>query len=407
MGSINIFSEKMLNELLETEKNNLHLRIENEKEDYLLNVNEEEYIKYTTSQCFIEPPTILIENIYASSLEKNVPAEHFPWDFNVLPGKSYKKNIIKFSIPFEGNSELFRFRPSTYIVWTQKIEISNDEISFEIINFRDDVNEINRTKDSIVKNISDQYIHLKKDLDDYNRGVESKVRNCFKIRKEKLLKQNNLMASLGVPIKKINSPSTFSIPSIEHRKPITIDRPKVHEVGFKSEPCLDMKIYGEILKLIHDVGKSFERLPSLYANKEEEHLRDHFLMMLEPNFQGTATGETFNKTGKTDILLRYEGKNVFIAECKFWKGMKGFHETISQLLGYLTWRDSKASVIFFVQNKDFSQVLTTVKNEIDKHPNYLRFIKEDDETWFNYEFHLNEDRNRVVKIAAMLYHLPK
>ena len=96
MGSINIFSEKMLNELLETEKNNLHLRIENEKEDYLLNVNEEEYIKYTTSQCFIEPPTILIENIYASSLEKNVPAEHFPWDFNVLPGKSYKKNIIKF-----------------------------------------------------------------------------------------------------------------------------------------------------------------------------------------------------------------------------------------------------------------------------------------------------------------------
>ena len=48
-----------------------------------------------------------------------------------------------------------------------------------------------------------------------------------------------------------------------------------------------------------------------------------------------------------------------------------------------------------------------MKNEIDKHPNYLRFIKEDDETWFNYEFHLNEDRNRVVKIAAMLYHLPK
>lgn len=407
MGSINIFSEKMLNELLETEKNNLHLRIENEKEDYLLNVNEEEYIKYTTSQCFIEPPTILIENIYASSLEKNVPAEHFPWDFNVLPGKSYKKNVIKFSIPFEGNSELFRFRPSTYSVWTQKIEISSNEISFEISNFRDDINEISRTKESIIKNITEQYINLKRDLDSYNQNLESLVRAYFKKRKENLLKKNNILESLGVPIKKVSTSPTFSIPTIQKRKPILMEKPKVTEAGYKSEPCLDTNMYNEILKLIHDVGREFERLPSLYANKEEEHLRDHFLMMLEPNFQGSATGETFNKTGKTDILLRYEGKNVFIAECKFWKGIKGFQDTISQLLGYLTWRDSKVAVIIFVQNKDFTQVLTTVKKEIDRHPNYLRFVKEEDETWLNYEFHLNGDRNRVVKIATMLYHLPK
>ena len=161
------------------------------------------------------------------------------------------------------------------------------------------------------------------------------------------------------------------------------------------------------MNLIHDVGKEFERLPSLYAGKEEEHLRDHFLMMLEPNFEGSATGETFNKTGKTDILLRHEGSNVFIGECKFWKGEKSFLSTIDQLLGYLTWRDSKAAVIMFVPNKDFSSVVETIKEAAPKHTNFLKYVGEKDETWFNYEFHLDGDRNRVVKLAVMLYHTPR
>ena len=63
-----------------------------------------------------------------------------------------------------------------------------------------------------------------------------------------------------------------------------------------------------------------ERKPSLYEGKDEEGLRDVFVAMLETRFEGiTATGETFNHCGKTDILLKYaeDGTNLFIAECKF------------------------------------------------------------------------------------------
>ena len=49
-----------------------------------------------------------------------------------------------------------------------------------------------------------------------------------------------------------------------------------------------------------------------------------------------ATGETFNAEGKTDILIRTDGRNVFIAKCKFWKGQKALHVAIDQMLGYLT-----------------------------------------------------------------------
>lgn len=63
--------------------------------------------------------------------------------------------------------------------------------------------------------------------------------------------------------------------------------------------------------------------------------------------QGKATGETFNRAGKTDILLREGDRNVFIAECKFWKGPKAFGEAIDQRLGYTMWRDSKTAILVF------------------------------------------------------------
>jgi predicted nuclease of restriction endonuclease-like RecB superfamily len=36
------------------------------------------------------------------------------------------------------------------------------------------------------------------------------------------------------------------------------------------------------------------------------------------NCEGRATGKLSIFTGKTDILIRAEGRNVFIVECKFW-----------------------------------------------------------------------------------------
>ena len=64
--------------------------------------------------------------------------------------------------------------------------------------------------------------------------------------------------------------------------------------------------------------------------------------------QGKATGETFHRAGKTDILLHEGDRNVFIAACKFWKGPKAFGEATDQRLGYTTWRDSKTAI--FVVN---------------------------------------------------------
>ena len=43
-----------------------------------------------------------------------------------------------------------------------------------------------------------------------------------------------------------------------------------------------------------------------------------FWFELNGHYEGGASGETFNYEGKTDILIRVQGKNIFIAECEYW-----------------------------------------------------------------------------------------
>lgn len=150
-----------------------------------------------------------------------------------------------------------------------------------------------------------------------------------------------------------------------------------------------------------------ERAPSSFETLGEEGIRQHFLMQLNGSFQGAASGETFNYTGETDILIRIDGKNIFIAECKFWGGEKAFLETIDQLLGYLSWRDTKTAVVIFNRNKDFSAVLKTMTEAIDKHPHKKRGPEKEGETQFRYVFGSPSDHSREVVLTVMAFDVPK
>jgi hypothetical protein len=97
-------------------------------------------------------------------------------------------------------------------------------------------------------------------------------------------------------------------------------RPSASTAAFKPEPVLDEKNYRAILEVIQSMAMVMERSPTAFAAMGEEDLRQHFLVQLNGHFEGAASGETFNYQGKTDILIREQDRNIFIAECKFWRG---------------------------------------------------------------------------------------
>ena len=174
-----------------------------------------------------------------------------------------------------------------------------------------------------------------------------------------------------------------------------------------AQPTYPIPSYSTILECIHSVGKMFERLPSTYSGKDEESLRDHILVTLQGLVSGSATGEAFNKRGKTDILVRNGSVNEFVGECKCWRGESAYIDAIDQLLSYLSWRDTKTAIILFVPNKDFGAVISQVDGITSKHKNYVQKTCVKDETWRCFEFRMIEDESQIVELAVMLYHTPK
>jgi hypothetical protein len=398
-----IFAEADLREFLDGRLQELSREVHAEDKNRLLNVNETEYVSYLAAKYRIDPIMFDWEAISASDHEEMIRAERFPGTFNVYAGKSYPKQVITYYLPFTGLPELLRRVPSTRLLWSADVNVRSNDVSFDIINWRDDPDEIRREAESLIGNIRTQSEHNKNDVTAYNNNLEAQAAQIFRSRKEQHLKQSNLMASLGVPFKQAGQvPSTFAVPTV---KKTPIIKPSAPTAAFTPEPALDDQIYREILKICHDTGVEIERHPSIYLGKDEETLRDHFLMVLSPHFQ-SVTGETFNKSGKTDILIRHERANVFVAECKYWRGIQGFYETIDQALGYLTWRDSKAAILCFIQNKDVQNVLQQIEREADKHACFIKFFGKNTESWFNFEFHLKDDNSRGVKLAVLCFHFP-
>lgn len=406
-----LFSTYDLRGTLEEILNEIIAEIQHKDKDYILNINEEEYINYLHEKYDVENIYLLDEQIYITNLEKKIPAEQFPWDFNVYAGKKYNKPVIQYHIPFIGDEKWLKSRATTFLLWHPQAEIKNKEIILEYILFSDSyVEKIKNDYMHELSNFKVQLQHINDDINLFKNNFNEKIKSIFLKRKEELIKTNCLMQMFDVPIKKNENVSeTFSIPIINKRKQIIcepiLDKNSI--VQNVPEGRLDDTTYLQILKVIDDMGKEFERLPSLYKDKDEETLRDHLLMLLQPNFNGSATGETFNKKGKTDILLRYENNNVFVGECKFWKGRSVYLSTISQLLSYLTWRDSKVAVIIFVRQQTIMDILRKIEEYTPEHDNYVGKEANTHESLFNYIFHLNGDKERKVKVAVMVYHLPE
>jgi len=80
------------------------------------------------------------------------------------------------------------------------------------------------------------------------------------------------------------------------------------------------------------------------AHLDEEKIRGLLLLFLNGQFEGAA-GEVLSAAGKTGILIRADGRNVFIAECSTWKGPETVRDALGQLLSCLTWRRTKAAII--------------------------------------------------------------
>ena len=379
-------------------------------DDYLLNVNENDYVSYLLEKFTLEPITI-----HRDSEEVEQPIE-FKEDISQYGNYStvyerYRNGyIIQISYSYEGNGNLFKVRPNSFTLTSYKISLDeySSRVSFEIKVYSQDVDEFNKEKEYAYNCAFANVKNINSCVASFNIRLAEVIRQRFLSAKKNRLEKTNFFAAIKVK-KLTNAPTTYGVPIVRKK---TIIKPSCQKTkAYSPEPSLDIATYENIIAELNQVGISMERKPSLYLNKDEEGLRDVFLTMLETRFEGTtATGETFNHCGKTDILLRNSAdeSNLFIAECKFWHGPKHFKDAISQLFDrYLTWRDSKTALIVFVNGTNFTTVLRSIKESVVSHPYYIRSNGEHGKTSYSYIFQLPHDAQKEVYLEVMAFNFDK
>lgn len=396
-----LFCDIDLRSTLDAQRRSIDGEVEAIEPNRLLNTPPDDLVQYFVDKNHVETPTLKRDCWSIEAKEETETREDFGRRITVKVQRLYV------DIPFDGERDLFKARASTFTSSVPRGRIGADSLVLPFTpNQGGDPEAIRAGINREIEEVEKHLDWIRKDVDSHNNALRGIAERAIEKRRAILLQQQGLVASLGIPLReRPDASKTYIAPAV--RKKVTPILPPASTAPYKPEPVLAMEHYEHILDVMQNMTKVMERSPSTFARMDEESLRDHYLVQLNGHYQGAATGETFNASGKTDILIRERDRNIFIAECKFWKGASGYAATIDQLLGYSTWRDTKTAILVFNRNRDTSRVLSEIKRITELHAHYKRAVPWLHESGFRFVMKHPNDQSRELILTVLVFDIPE
>lgn len=309
-----------------------------------------------------------------------------------------------FYFPFEGEVDLFKCQASTFsLSGYPDITIQSGAI---MLKYEKTLQEMEKegAVESVMKAVEQDLKRLRSGIDYANNDV-SRFNSTLRTdavralgEKKKRVESFYSIASLfEVPVTK----TEYAVKHVPMKRNIS---PIAHKYEKQPTYCITDKDYAEILETIKHTGSTYEGTPASYASMHEEDLRNTLLAALNATYKGDATGEAFRNHGKTDICIERENRAAFVAECKMWTGQKEVQPAVEQLDSYLTWRDCKTALIYFVRRKDFLRVLSTAQAALRGIP-FMRRVEVVDENEFRCFVASQTTPGQLVQVRVMLFNL--
>ena len=394
--SESLFGDRPLSTLIEMQNGRAENIVAEYGSDVLLATPTEDIVEQAHEVCHLEVPVLLEDKTYQAD-PREIIREVRDYGRTVrVPGFEYR-----ITIPFEGHLGLFRHSSPISVGDSPRAKANEDGITITIAGYNltaEDIKErIQKTLNPIKLRLSGQ----NNIVGPFNQALKPLIRKLVEERKQSILNARNIAASLGYPMTRAGYVPVMHVPVRRIIRPQLAATTK-----FEPEPAIAEAEYQHILKIMDDMSVMMERSPTAFERLEEEHLRDFYLVVLNGHYEGRATGETFNADGKTDILIRENNRNVFIAECKYWHGPQTLTDALDQLLGYLTWRDTKAALVMFNRNKGFTAMVKKMVETATAHPNCKRGPTQETETRFRYVFASKDDAAREIILNVMAVNVP-
>ena len=412
-----LFCQADLSDWLASLQRDCKAQVEGATEDTLLGADADGWADQLAERFAVQPLVIRHDEVELEDLgECQVDVRH---DGNraifdksqpvLIPGR---KAVVH--IPFSGDEKLLRCRPRQFSMSPPRAAINNGEVKLHIEWPHDRKPAIKAMTDGLISDIERHAGWQAPDIERYNRELPNFARQVIAARRQRVLAGREHLDGLGIPVRRSDdAPHTYAAPGIA-RRPAPSPPRRRGRAPTPMEPTLIGEFYEHILSVCSAMARGMERTPGNYASWEEEQLRDALLVLLGTHYEGQATGESFNSSGKTDILVRVEDRNVFVAECKWWSGPAAFAQperedpsALDQLLSYTTWRDAKLALVMFVDRKDVTRVIAKAREALEGHPAFEAWQDGGDEGELRCRVRMPTAEERHADLGVVLVHLPR
>ena len=401
-----LFAKYDLSSALPDQERKAKDAVEQINADTLLSSSQEILSVELAREFTIDVPLLNEDAIELDQREASVDVSRDPMRAIFDRGQPFyvKGTEITFFVPYEGDINLFAFRPNSFTLSPPRARVSSGEIAFAYSRLDHDADAVKREFQSDLASVQSYLQTQRNQVKSHNETIQSKIQRWISERRDRLLKSRGMAATLGYPIRRrADAAPTYVAPTVR-RKP-AIAR-AIAAKPFQPEPSLEMGEYEHILAVISNMVAVMERSPHAFQGMKEEDLRQHFLVQLNGQYEGHATGETFNFQGKTDILIRVDGKNIFIAECKFWNGPDAFGKALDQLLGYTSWRDTKIALLIFNRDRNLTTVLQKIPELVKTHASFVHQQEYKSESGFRFVLHHKDDEARNLLLTVAVFEVP-
>ena len=413
-----LFAEVSLGDWLVARQEQCKQQILRADEAKLFGEPPEDWAKRLAGGCRVEPIALQADAMTIEDLgERQIsPYGKVPGGVVVQPSApTIPGRHVVVHIPFSGQAELFRMQPSSYSMNPPQAGVGDNELLLPFTYASSNRPDIKAQADEAITNVEQSLRTQAEDIARFNGELERFAAEVIAGRRKRVLEDREHLDGFGIPVqRRDDAPKTYAAPGIErHPAP----RPPASEAQSPQpmEPTLVDDFYRHIIEVISAMARGMERTPGDYATWPEEKLRDVLLVILNTHYKGQATGETFNKSGKTDIIVRIEDRNVFVDECKWWKGAASFAgpdreedpSAVDQLLSYTTWRDAKLALTVFVANKNIARVIKAAREALEAHPAFVNWTEPAVEGQLRCRVRLPGTDERAADLAVIFVHLPR
>ena len=320
-----LFSHASLSTLLRDQIHKMENAIDELSDDTFLQNSPDDMIEVISANVHVPPLTLEPAVSHTPSEIRNTVV--FPL---TSPIDGFRFSV---DVPHTGASGLFNHQPDTHDLDKPTARLNSNNMRGSITINRIVVGDVSPDElrasfeteiDKVRKYIAWQGVQL----DPFNNSLKDEASKIVHGRRDRLLKARHIAASLGYSLPhRQGAPPTYISPAVRRKIPQIVT---TATGTFQPEPTIAEAEYQNILSIIENMSFVMERNPRVFSSAPEETIRDHYLVQLNGQYEGTATGETFNGVGHTDILVRDGSTNLFVAEWRradarrFWAARRSF-----------------------------------------------------------------------------------